>query len=368
MQGGSGRGGGGRGRGRNPFPDPFGGFPSGSNSMMIPSLFGQGRDPFDDPFFTRPFAMFDSNFFGPSAFPFPGMHPFGTTTPFPGMHPTGFIDQQQPHHPSEATRRGPIIEELNSDDEQEEKSDNVQKKGNNRKHGRSSKQPYVQDPDEEEVEQVSSLTVEVAFLAERRSKQLHLQFMNNASRVHEMQPRQHQGHSFTFHSSSVTYGGSNGAYYTSSNTKRTGSDGLTFEESKEADSATGQASHRISRALHKKGHSLERKLNSDGRVDSKQTLHNLNEDELGGFEEAWNGKAQKQLPGWNGNFGGHNMGINSIEHNAGQTGGGWALPSTEQTDQAGRVMADTSRAHHHSRRPKGSVVMRETSSDYSQGN
>lgn len=35
-----------------------------------------------------------------------------------------------------------------------------------------------------------------------------------------------QAQSFTFQSSTVTYGGSNGAYYTSSTTKRTGSDGV----------------------------------------------------------------------------------------------------------------------------------------------
>ena len=35
-----------------------------------------------------------------------------------------------------------------------------------------------------------------------------------------------QAQSFTFQSSMVTYGGSNGAYYTSSTTKRTGSDGV----------------------------------------------------------------------------------------------------------------------------------------------
>ncbi|XP_039011340.1 uncharacterized protein LOC120140421 isoform X2 [Hibiscus syriacus] len=38
------------------------------------------------------------------------------------------------------------------------------------------------------------------------------------------------------------------------------------------------------------------------RVDTMQTLHNLNEDELTGFEESWNGKAQKHLPGWSGSF------------------------------------------------------------------
>lgn len=30
-------------------------------------------------------------------------------------------------------------------------------------------------------------------------------------------------------------------------------------------------------------------------------------DEFGGFEEAWNGNARKVLPGWTGNFIGHNQ-------------------------------------------------------------
>ncbi|PWA55998.1 hypothetical protein CTI12_AA361680 [Artemisia annua] len=58
-----------------------------------------------------------------------------------------------------------------------------------------------------------------------------------------------QAQSFTFQSSTVTYGGSNGAYYTSSTTKRIDSDGLRFEEYKEVDSVTGQAAHRLSREI-----------------------------------------------------------------------------------------------------------------------
>ncbi|XP_039058109.1 uncharacterized protein LOC120201590 isoform X2 [Hibiscus syriacus] len=60
------------------------------------------------------------------------------------------------------------------------------------------------------------------------------------------------------------------------------------------------------------GHSVMRKLNSDGRVDTIQTLHNLNEDELTCFEESWNGKAQKYLPVWSESFIGHDtIGANS---------------------------------------------------------
>ncbi|GFZ06957.1 hypothetical protein Acr_18g0011270 [Actinidia rufa] len=74
---------------------------------------------------------------------------------------------------------------------------------------------------------------------------------------------------------------------------------LTLEESKKADTATGQATHQIARGIHAKGHMVTRKLNSDGRVNTMQTLHNLNEDELSGFEEAWKGNARNHLPGWN---------------------------------------------------------------------
>ncbi|KAE8809620.1 Superkiller viralicidic activity 2-like protein 2 [Hordeum vulgare] len=50
----------------------------------------------------------------------------------------------------------------------------------------------------------------------------------------------------------------------------------------------------------------------DGKVDSTQILHNLNEDELPGFEESWKGNAGQHLPGWNQNAGisnGDNSGL-----------------------------------------------------------
>lgn len=104
------------------------------------------------------------------------------------------------------------------------------------------------------------------------------QFEDEFSMMNHSIPRP-QGHSYTFQSSTVTYGGSNGAYYSSSTTKRSGSDGvsnvktfhesfllylpwfltvscvgfqLRFEEYKEADSVTGQAAHRLSRGIHDK--------------------------------------------------------------------------------------------------------------------
>ncbi|GJS87863.1 reverse transcriptase domain-containing protein [Tanacetum coccineum] len=62
-----------------------------------------------------------------------------------------------------------------------------------------------------------------------------------------------QTQSFTFRSLTVTYGGSNRAYYTSSTTRRAGSDG---------------------------GHTLSRHLKLDGQVDSMQTLHNINKERV----------------------------------------------------------------------------------------
>lgn len=127
---------GGRG-GRDPFSDfgdPFAGFGGfggfGGQRNLLSSFLG-GRDPFDDPFFTRPFgSMFGPSMFGPTGSPFPNM-------------PTGFIEHQVPQ-PNRS--RGPIIEEINSDDENE---GTKEKKENPRKHGRSSKEPYVVDPDDE---------------------------------------------------------------------------------------------------------------------------------------------------------------------------------------------------------------------------
>ncbi|KAA8521919.1 hypothetical protein F0562_012767 [Nyssa sinensis] len=302
--------------GRDPFfdfGDPFGGF--GGQRSLLPSFFG-GRDPFNDPFFTRPFGgMFESSFFGP------------TRNPFTDMHTSHFIEHQVPQ-PNKS--RGPIIEELNLYDERED--DKEEKKDNPTKHGRSSKEPYVEDPDDE---------------ADARSKQM--QYRNDFNRVNNVRT-QPQTHSFTFQSSTVTYGGANGAYYTSSRTKRTGSDGLTIEESKEADTATRQAAHRIARGIHDKGHFVTRKLNSDGRVDTVQTLHNLNEEELSGFEEAWKANTRKHLPGWTEGLNVHDsMGSSSGGGNVLASRRGWALPSTEHSEHSGSMKPGSFRSQHSGR-------------------
>ncbi|CAH9137418.1 unnamed protein product [Cuscuta epithymum] len=300
----------------NPFGGSLGGF--GPDRSLMSSFFG-GRDPFDDPFFTQPFGgMFGSGIFGPGEQQFmgPNQARFHEAMFFPpsrsqfmGSHPVELIE----HCPIPPTiSRGPIIEELNSDDEHEEKKGTTGK-GNPRKHGRLSEEAFVQDPEE------------------RSSKQIH--YANDFRPMQHFQPHP-QAQSFSFKSSTVSYGGANGAYYTSSRIRRTGSDGLTYEECKEADSTSGRANHKISRGIHDKGHSVVRKLNSDGRVDTMQALHNINEDELPSFEEAWKGKVKRHLPGW--------MGEGLDAENAigvGSSGGvnmeggrgGWALPSTERT-------------------------------------
>ncbi|KAM7531175.1 hypothetical protein LguiB_034585 [Lonicera macranthoides] len=289
--------------------DPFAGFGGfGGQRSLMSSFFG-GRDPFDDPFFTRPFGgMFESNIFGP------------TGSSFMNAQAPGFL----PHQSSQPNRsRGPIIEELNSDDEKELNGGD-EKKENPRKHGRSSKEPYVEDPDDE--------------AEERKSKQIHIRNELNSLNNTKSRP---QARSFTFQSSTVTYGSSNGAYRTSSTTRRTGSDGLTFEESKEADSATGQAAHRLLRGIHNKGHTVSRKLNSDGRVDTMQTLHNLNEGELPAFEDAWKGNARKHLPGRTEGIS-VNDGSGSSIQNGPASRGGWALPSTECSHYSGSTEPITS--------------------------
>ncbi|KAG5056867.1 hypothetical protein AAZX31_05G050900 [Glycine max] len=298
------------------FGDPFGGFGGfgsfGPPRSLISSFFG-GRDPFNDPFFARPFGgMFESSpFGGPTGFPFPpGMNPSGFLEhPAPGLDPSGFLVRQAPE-PSRQ-RRGPIIQELNSDEENEEATE--ERKGNPRKHGRSDSEPSVEHPDDE--------------IEGKRSR-----LAGNESRINITGPRP-QSHSFCFQSSTVSYGGPNGMYYTSSRARRSGSDGVTFEERKEADSSTRKASHLISRGIRGKGHSLSRNLNSDGRVDTMQTLHNINEDELAGFEEEWEEKGQKYLPGWTGSVEASGSNRQAVQARR----GGWALPSSEHSHAVGTI-------------------------------
>ncbi|TVU00727.1 hypothetical protein EJB05_10080 [Eragrostis curvula] len=327
------------------FGDPFagfGGFGFGRPGNMMPSFFG-GPNPFDDPFFTNPFGtMMQPSLLGPSMFGPQGSFNggmnnagmFGSIMFGPqadlnrGMtNSSGFIQQA----PEPSRPKGPIIKELSSDDEDDASGDKEDDKneGNLRKHPRTSKGPYVEDPDDEAegTEITSQLlhlseTIDVSpgellriviivchnesrfadewrvlmyssFADSKRPKHGHIgREFSRASTSHP------QPQTFMFQSSTVTYGGPNGACHTASTTRRTGRDGITLEEHKEADTTTGKATHQISRGIGNKGHSLTRKLNSDGHVNTLQTLHNLNEDELGGFEDTWQRNTGGNFPGW----------------------------------------------------------------------
>ncbi|GKA36215.1 hypothetical protein Tco_0722706 [Tanacetum coccineum] len=221
-----------------------------SHRSMTSSIFG-GRDPFDDPFFKRPFG----SMFEPSI--------FDTRSSFDDMP-----------HLNARSSKGLVIEELDSDDEEDEGGFT------------SGKGPLIEHPDdEEEVKK------------DVRVNENHNRF--DGTKPQSQSQSQSQNH-FSF--KKVTYGGINGVYYTATTSRKSGSDGVVLEDSKEADKTTGQATHRISKGIHDKGHSVTRKLGTDGKVDTVQTLHNLNEDELTGFEQAWEGNADRQFPGWNYQF------------------------------------------------------------------
>ncbi|KAJ7962186.1 myeloid leukemia factor 1 [Quillaja saponaria] len=285
----------GRGNGFNPSHafsgfEGIGGF--GSHRSMAPSLFG-GRDPFDDPFFTRPLgSMFSSR--------------------------TASSDRQ---HTNGAN--GIKVEELNSDDEggTNNKENGDEKDFHNKFFG-SSIEPSIEHPDDDD-DDVDDNDDDV----EKKSKIA--TFINDHNKVDHAQPR-----SFTYQK--VTYGGVDGTYYTSTRSRRTGTDGVSLDESKEADGTTGQATHRISRGIHNKGHSVTRKLNADGKVDTMQMLHNLNEDEFASFEEAWRGNVIGKFPGWKDRYDTHGMeGSSRNEQKEMQIREGWAFPSLQQ-DQRDR--------------------------------
>lgn len=263
-------------------------FPAfGSRTGMFPGLFG-GRDPFDDPFFSRPLG----GMFGPSA--------ASSDTPQIGGG------------------SGIIVEELNSDDEGEE--DEVTGDGGENRKQRivSSTEPSVEHPDD--------------VVDEKKGKNV-----TDRGDFNKVQGTQPQARSVSVHTSRVTYGGVDGAYYTSTRTRRAGGAGVMIVETKEADKTTGQAMHKVSRGIHDKGHSVTRKLNSDGKVDMSQTLHNLNEDELAGFEEAWNGNVKVHLPGWRDEF--DNRG-NAGERKGNASWRAGFLPSTEQAQSSGGIRPD----------------------------
>ncbi|CAA7050709.1 unnamed protein product [Microthlaspi erraticum] len=235
----------------DPFGGRFGNF--GGFGAFRGSLFGR-RDPFDDPFFSRPFEdLLEQNTLSSGA------------------------SFSNANAQSNNGGRGLTIEEIPSDEEQEEE------KETDEEHITSENQPSIELPEDDAD-------------AERR-----IQNVNQRSGFNRRESADSRARTFRHHTSKVTYGGIDGAYYTSSRTRRAGNDGIVVEESREADKTTGEASHRISRGINDKGHSVTRKLNSNGGVESTQTLHNLDEDELSGFEEAWKGNSflpKHESTGW----------------------------------------------------------------------
>lgn len=222
------------------------------------SIFG-GKDPFDDPFFSHPR---DSLF---------GSDKISSTSPG-NVQPTSRL-------------KGPVIEELDSDAE-DAPEDEEHAAGNATW---TNKNPLVEHPEDQGNDHGTN---------GRSASQIRdVSSIANHNKVEADKP---QSRSVSFQR--VTYGGINGAYYTATTSHRTGNDGVTWEESKQADRTTGQATHKVSRGIHDKGHSVTRKLASDGKVDTTQSLQNLNEDELEGFEQAWGGIPDSHFHGWSETF------------------------------------------------------------------
>ncbi|KAE9610742.1 hypothetical protein Lal_00021260 [Lupinus albus] len=259
-----------KGRGIEENIDESRGFGLHRNVMSMPSIFG-GKDPFDDPFFT---------------------------------HNTMFGQRTMQ---STSREKGIVIEELASDDEG---SNHFPQYGNNQ----DFVEPSIEHPDDNDNDHDHDHVN-----AERKNSDV--TYKNDHQKIEPS-----KAHKFSSQTSRVTYGGVDGAYYTSTRTTRIGVDGVVIEENKEANSTTGQATHRITRGIKDKVHSVLKKLDSDGKVDTSHTLQNLSEEELAGFEEAWKGNNIGQLPGWKGGYAVHrNEGSGSGEKNRNQV---WApLPS-----------------------------------------
>ncbi|KAL9234386.1 hypothetical protein vseg_009265 [Gypsophila vaccaria] len=236
------------------------------------SLFG--HNPFDDPFFTT--------------------RPFGSI-----LDQRNRVGESYPFVPPV----GPVIQELSSDDDDDNKNDGRENEGKEDSNSdRPSNAPFVNHPDDETDDDQKDTSGRTDY---------------NGAQVNQPQ-------TFKVSTCKVSYGGIDGVYYSSSSTRRMGSDGVMVEECKEADRSKGEATHRISRGLQDKGHSVTRKLNPDGKVDTLQTLHNLNEDELGSFEEAWRTNSGSYLPPWTG----------PRESTIGRTPGSFLLPFTPRVGDA----------------------------------
>eukprot|EP01018_Ginkgo_biloba_P032961 Gb_29970 [translate_table: standard] len=256
----------------------FSGFSDSFDGLL--GGFGRGRsllsnfldkDPFDDEFFTRPFASIfeSSSIFETDRF-------FGESFD----HSGGVLDSRD-HHEHQSGRREPVIEEVSDDD-----------KSVSQATVRSNEQPIVELPDDNvEEHRAHQIRRQVPSQSQSQSRSVY-----RSSNSREGQP---VSQSYNFQNTSVSYGGPGGAYYTSSTTRRTGPDGVIEERHQEEDSTTGNATKRITRGIHDKGHSVINKKKPDGRVLTVEALHNLKEDEVQQFDDTWEKRAQKSLPGWN---------------------------------------------------------------------
>ncbi|KAF3613687.1 hypothetical protein T459_01470 [Capsicum annuum] len=177
--------------------------------------------------------------------------------------------------------------------------------------------------------------------------------------VNNNKPRKKSNGSQSFSYRRVAYGGLNGMYYTCSEGRMMGPDGVVLAEMKEDDNMIGESLHTISKGIHNKGHSVTTKHSSDGQDNTLQTLHNLNEDELGDFEQNWKSSADKYLPGWDKGF--------SLLENQGSMSslwdefanwrglGGWEHPALEYYGNGGPVVQAGESGEDSSRRARRRV-------------
>ncbi|KAL2644212.1 hypothetical protein R1flu_011799 [Riccia fluitans] len=259
------------------FGDPFAALGGFERPGFLSDMFA--NDPFlNDPFFTRPFGSLFGNsggLFGPSNFL--GQTPF----PQPGFPINGrqiFIDERPSNPPPPEThRRGVHIEEVPEDHDVGEDTGLT-----------SNREPIVEHPEDEAAESAGAeLTLyqpEVPTHRSRTSNALPGQLSANAP------------FTYSYQSSSVTYGGANGPYYAAHSSRRRGSDGVYEEQHAEKDMTSGREHHHVVHGLGNKGRALTRKRNAEGREEKFETLHNLADDEVHNFERTWETHAEQAFP------------------------------------------------------------------------
>lgn len=255
------------------------------------------RDPFDDPFFTRPMGMgMGSGLLGGGLFG--GRSPFGMMGMGMGMNsffdhsaffsrPDGSLLDHQSFRPPPSEpegRRGPIIEELTDDAEEapETKAENEQN-------------PIVEHP--EDVEEAAPRSQRRDSLQQIPS--FHALNNRNQQQSNNGYQSNRTYQSYSFQSSSTSFGGSGGSYYSSSSMRRVGPDGVVQEEHEERDSS-GKESRTSARGLREQVHAITKKRNAaSGPESTVETLRNLTPEEAPHFDAQWETHAQRSLPGWN---------------------------------------------------------------------